>query len=80
MRVNLNACKALYQRFQSSPSTDLALFVHVFQGSAQGGTGFPNIVHEPGFSVEGCVYELSLDCLPLLDTYVGFPKVGGSLK
>ena len=41
--------------------------------------GFPNIVHEPGFSVEGCVYELSLDCLPLLDTCVGFPKVGDRL-
>ena len=46
-----------------------------FTGSAEGGVGFPSIVHEPCFSVEGCVYELPLDRLPLLDTCVGFPKV-----
>ena len=53
----------------------LNIIYSLFVGSAEGGVGFPNIVHEPGFSVEGCVYELSLDCLPLLDTCVGFPKV-----
>ncbi|XP_028394644.1 uncharacterized protein LOC114518835 isoform X2 [Dendronephthya gigantea] len=44
------------------------------KGSAEGGVGFPNIAYEPGFSVEGCVYELSLDYLSLLDTCIGFPK------
>jgi hypothetical protein len=53
------------------------IFSSIFLGSAEGGVGFPNVVHEPGFSVEGCVYELSLDCLSLLDTCVGFPKVCG---
>lgn len=61
---------------------NIPLFPHVFLkkknhfiGSLEGGVGFPNIDAEPGFSVEGCVYELPQDCLPLLDTSVGFPKV-----
>ena len=37
--------------------------------------GFPNIVADSGFSVEGCVYELPQDHLSLLDTCVGFPEV-----
>ncbi|PIK37935.1 hypothetical protein BSL78_25225 [Apostichopus japonicus] len=36
--------------------------------------GFPNIVHSPENSVEGCIYCLSLEQMALLDNAVGCPK------
>ena len=64
----------MYAESHDLEMPDLNCFTSLV-GSAEGGVGFPNVVYEPGFSVEGCVYELSLDSLSLLDTCIGFPKV-----